>query len=188
MTPRDNAAALVPRHRGRDWSRTTQVAHARQRWAAEIAARKLLVLCVGLGDELGRNLTFYVSKQSTRSSFSRVKATKKGAIKIEKTIDAAWRREIMFFTRFLAPRSRTPRSGRASAATAVTGWRKFGTPDTRSYNDGCRHRRSPSCPVRRFSSRSRARCTSPKLTSRNWITHASTASLGVSRQPSGRPT
>ena len=40
---------------------------------------------VGLGDQLG-NLTFYVSQQSTRSSFSRVKASKRGMIKITREI------------------------------------------------------------------------------------------------------
>jgi len=43
-------------------------------------------LCVGLGEDLGHNLTFYVSKQSTRSSFSRAKASKNGAIGIAAAI------------------------------------------------------------------------------------------------------
>ncbi|KAJ1454644.1 hypothetical protein M885DRAFT_617966 [Pelagophyceae sp. CCMP2097] len=62
------------------------VAEARKRWAAEIEERRLLVLCVGLGEDLGHNLTFYVSKQSTRSSFSRAKASKNGAIGIAAAI------------------------------------------------------------------------------------------------------
>ena len=97
---------------------------------------------VGLGDQLG-NLTFYVSQQSTRSSFSRVKASKRGLIKITREIPVtvvpceallyALPRRVHFAKIDIEELERRVPRGSKGVDRALAGWT---TPASRELLDG----------------------------------------------------